>query len=91
MESRRVAFESGFFHSVGVESACLHGCFQPEAPWFMSGLEDAEGFQGLGGGVGRVSSAFHFCCALKLASQLAGPLSPGDPHVCLACTVLGIY
>lgn len=30
---RCVAFGSGFFHSAGgVESACLRGYFQPEAP-----------------------------------------------------------
>lgn len=109
MESRCVAFGSGFFHSAGgVASACLRGYFRPrlllQMPavpigssggshlpfWFMSTLDNAEGCQGLGRGLGRVWAASHFCCALKLASQLAGPLSPGDPQVCSACTVLGI-
>lgn len=58
--------------------------------WFMSGLDNAEGCQGLGREVGGVWAASHFCCALKLASQLAGTLSPGDPQVCSARTVLSI-
>lgn len=108
MESRCVAFGSGFFHSVGgVESACCVATSSPrllQMPavptgssggshlpfWFMSGLDNAEGCQGLGREVRGVWAASHFCCALKLASQLAGPLSPGDPHVCSARTVLGI-